>query len=738
MVVMSLPFTVPDFEGEISHVTVAGSEALIFVKLTTWQREWEKINAKIRDLAPLLEEVTLFSGVKSGEVYIVKVKGSFERAFIIRRPMPEIYAVHLIDKGIQCEVELGEIYEYPSELLEFGVFNCVCPVLVPLLEDLSLYKSYVGYKCKCNVEIALKSLVVMGFVRGRFSIEIEGRYENLQDIILEKVKIGPGNSDFTFEPHWATEKHAGHIQAGQTDVSYSSSSSSESSYHNPCTQAGLKTNTNSALSFPGTRNFAIPKKEKLNFFIHNNICLNSIFFLAIYTAPEIVAGRDKAKVGTLFNQRAFLHYIPEMLPITLSVRFDKTDRVMSTFWVINKKILADVEKALREVGDRLSRFPPINQRGEDIQMRETPCIVRSRADNVYNSLFRAVPAQYDARTKRVSAFLVDFGWFKWVLASDVLDISSMEISNPVRNLPAAMIHCREDKTSMLHAKDLIKGTNCEMTIKGNALRDVYTVDLVEPLFMPNRIDGTSNEQPINGREATIGNMQEAEVISSCKKLVTETCQRQLMTSMMMETLSIASRELAQQPQNFWPAVYRPTFPMAMPVMMPMAFPVMFPMTMPNINLQSAGDNVAVRPENTEAGNFEGVNFSNKNSGARPGARGTNYRSPKTDHMRKGGIRFQGKSSQAAKEWPHTDFGAENEFSAFASDKNKTPQNSCEEGSSGLSWDLPPNSIKERRKFQKSLDNNAQKGRLTDWEKAVAADRAGRNQQDHNPSPFGGD
>lgn len=48
-----------------------------------------------------------------------------------------------------------------------------------------------------------------------------------------------------------------------------------------------------------------------------------------------------------------------------------------------------------------------------------------------------------------------------------------------------------------------------------------------------------------------GNVRGTEVISSCKKLVTETCQRQLMTSMMRETLSIAGRELAQQPQSFW-------------------------------------------------------------------------------------------------------------------------------------------------------------------------------------------
>lgn len=80
--------------------------------------------------------------------------------------------------------------------------------------------------------------------------------------------------------------------------------------------------------------------------------------------------------------------------------------------------------------------------------------------------------------------------------------------------------------------------------------------------------------------------------------------------------------------------------MAMPVMMPVAFPVMLPMPIPNSNLQGAGDSVAVRPENMMSNNFEGVNFSNNNSRARSGTRGTNNnRSPKMDYMQKSGARL---------------------------------------------------------------------------------------------------
>lgn len=61
-----------------------------------------------------------------------------------------ILQVYLIDQGIQRDVEFGEFYEYPSELLEFGVFNCFCPVRVPAMQDLSIYNDFNGCKCKCD------------------------------------------------------------------------------------------------------------------------------------------------------------------------------------------------------------------------------------------------------------------------------------------------------------------------------------------------------------------------------------------------------------------------------------------------------------------------------------------------------------------------------------------------------------------------------------------------------------
>lgn len=55
-----------------------------------------------------------------------------------------------------------------------------------------------------------------------------------------------------------------------------------------------------------------------------------------------------------------------------------------------------------EIAGNLSRFPPIDRGDGDVRMSETPCVVLSRPTSDYSSLYRAVPVQYDARTRRYS------------------------------------------------------------------------------------------------------------------------------------------------------------------------------------------------------------------------------------------------------------------------------------------------------------------------------------------------
>lgn len=69
MVVMSLPLTVSDVEGEISHIGVAENETLVFIKLNTWRQKLAKIHAKIQDLVPSLRKI-MFTDLESGKNFI--------------------------------------------------------------------------------------------------------------------------------------------------------------------------------------------------------------------------------------------------------------------------------------------------------------------------------------------------------------------------------------------------------------------------------------------------------------------------------------------------------------------------------------------------------------------------------------------------------------------------------------------------------------------------------------------
>lgn len=46
----------------------------------------------------------------------------------------------------------------------------------------------------------------------------------------------------------------------------------------------------------------------------------------------------------LFKQTAFKQYKPAVIPTVISVRFDKRDRALGRFWVVNKSIFSTVER----------------------------------------------------------------------------------------------------------------------------------------------------------------------------------------------------------------------------------------------------------------------------------------------------------------------------------------------------------------------------------------------------------
>uniref|UniRef100_A0A1I7VAW5 Reverse transcriptase Ty1/copia-type domain-containing protein n=1 Tax=Loa loa TaxID=7209 RepID=A0A1I7VAW5_LOALO len=319
---------------------------------------------------------------------------------------------------------------------------------------------------------------------------------------------------------------------------------------------------------------------------------------------------DMVKAQALFTQTAFEQYKPDVIPTIISVRFDKKDRGLGRFWVVNKSIFTTVERVLKENAKKITGFPLLRQRlDEDVPLRAIPCVVRTRAESAYKAFYRAVPSRYDTRTKRFSIFLVDFGWFKWVLANDVIDISTMDMSNPIRKLQVAMIHCQEDVTSALHAKDLSKGENCYMKVKGSLIQDVYLVDLL-------KAHSTMND-------LLTGSMEETGEVSA-SKLINETCERQLMASMMLGTLNTANRDLAQS-QHIWPHCCPPQFSMMMPVALPM-----IPVPVPNTNLPAVGNEQIPRLQNLQTRSSENTHVPQSN--AMDSACSRNYIHPRENGM----------------------------------------------------------------------------------------------------------
>ncbi|VBB28395.1 unnamed protein product [Acanthocheilonema viteae] len=580
---------------------------------------------------------------------------------------------------MQCEVQFDDIYEFPPELLDFALFSCVCPVFVPSAEQLNIYKAFIGHRSDsaakafretsiwllprdaCSFEstslisnvsfpeTVSRSFVVLGYIRGRLLVENDDLYEDLQDIVsgrLAKNKL----SDFakgSVRSEISEEDTVSWTASGQMD----DSSSSELT----CCCSFTEKVENLFKSSVAQKTRVVSR----TFCRRNSIASKEIKYgqqygdiLCSYMDTEARTEYDMVKAQTLFTQTAFKQYKPDMIPTIISVRFDKRDRSSGRFWVVNKNIFSIVEKVLKKSTRRIIGFPLLHQRLDDVPIRQIPCVVRTRAESAYKAFYRAVPSRYDARTKRFSIFLVDLGWFKWVLANDVIDISAMNKSNPIRNLPVAMIHCQEDVTTVLHAKDLSRGTNCYIRVKRCPIQDVCLVDLLKA---GRTIDDMT------------GSMGEMEGTSSSGKPPSETHERQLMASMMLETLNTENHYLATQTQHTRSLCCLPPFSMIMPVVLPM----MMSMPVPNTALPSTGYEQTPKLQNSQTRNIGNTRI--PQNSAKYSVCSRNY-----IHQR-----FRGNNLQnIQREWYDSDLSERNRV-GFISGDGRT-RNSFDRGSGGLS------------------------------------------------------
>ncbi|VDD89707.1 unnamed protein product [Enterobius vermicularis] len=550
MVILALPSSLENFEGRVNHTAVAGqSETIVFVSPLGSERYKANITACLKGIAENLEAVpspsqkTLgfnflhsYFVVSAGEAYIAKVGGLLERAHIIRRPTPTRFQIYLLDQGFQDEVEYTDLFEYPEELLSVGAFTCICPVLVSSDELPKVDNNIIDRKCICIVEGVAKSVVVFGFVKGKLSVEnVNGLADSKKDALDSRSFESFDSSTFD----------------GRS-LSSTSDSFSESEL---------------IYSF------------NVVAYSRGDLVRDLILMIGCTKKTMKCLGAVPVRqIGAFFKQSAFKGFSPEGLPTVINVRFDKMDRLYSTFWVVNAKTFSTVEQVLKGSAKRLSRCPNLTVTGEGLA-ESVPCVVRTRTDSPFKEFYRAVPIRFDSSSKRFSIFLVDFGWFKWVVANDVYDISILDEVDPVRNLPVALIHCREVEEGSLHAKDLTKGRECRMVIKERDSKNICSVSLYDvsekPVLAGNSFSLHNDEIVARDEEEKLpSNVADLTDISSCRKLINDVCVQQLKVSLMMETLSTCPTNYNQS----WagPGLYpsTPVLPTFMPVVpMPLIMPL---------------------------------------------------------------------------------------------------------------------------------------------------------------------
>uniref|UniRef100_A0A0M3I5R1 Tudor domain-containing protein n=1 Tax=Ascaris lumbricoides TaxID=6252 RepID=A0A0M3I5R1_ASCLU len=586
MVVLSLPSCVEDFEGRISHSVVVGpSETLVFVAPELRDKHKEEIDTRLRSLNSSLIAIKSSLDVKLGEAYIGRVNDILARVLVISKLSETAFQVYLVDEGMKSEVAYDELFEFPSLMAEFSVFDCVCPVFMPFTDKPNLFDEFVGCRCRCIVVDTDHSSIVVGYVKGRLLVEVDGTFMDMRSVLDAK-------SDDQKRSH--TDSTSESPQDSVFEKDNSSSSQNEGSAPTSISDisrcgvraAGMVSRDGAKKNKPRAQHGNM--RTFVNRELHENNATNE----------------HCNKMGALFRQTAFKEFTPGHMPTKLRVRFEKKDRSMKTFWVVNPRTFSAVEKALRDNESIFGEYPYMRGDEDANVLRSIPCVVYTRADSSHTTFFRGVAAHYDKKTRRFSIFLVDFGWFKWVLANDVIDISSMDKANPLLDLPVALIHCREDNASPLRAKELVKGNDYMITVKSGGAAKIFNV-LIDD------VNALSVERSLSldeeGVKKELEGSADADPLAVCKKIVNETCHQQLMNSLVMESLTVARRELAmQQQQTFWPPYYGNSAATgAMPVMMPpVALPLAMPIFLPMPSgLNAPGANNAVSsPDNASNGN----------------------------------------------------------------------------------------------------------------------------------------
>uniref|UniRef100_A0A0R3RRS8 Tudor domain-containing protein n=1 Tax=Elaeophora elaphi TaxID=1147741 RepID=A0A0R3RRS8_9BILA len=500
---------VVNFDGFISHVSDSGegSEVIIYVAHVVSDDSRIQGGNDVRGSQDPCGGRINNNGSDYGSAFTIRVGKCMER--VVEKDFLEnerLAKVHLIDKGIDVEVERSALF--PSASKAKINDDCMCPVLVVGAgeEQREVAAQITGHECRCidgnlvvipSVGLCVKGRLLISYGNDGYAelkdislVPAEGSSKlALEDVPQPNMDISSPSADarpfhyrynslayckkfcgndgeryeqkecsgvvdiYRREAYTFTESHF--TKQGKNDRFQENSAVTENSVPlNPSNDNGSSRDTRLDHGFA--------KYVEMSLAV---IISNCVLYSEEMDETCVLMSRPNACYKQFFKD-----YAPHVYPRTVRIRFDKTDSLAAgTFWAFEPSIFTTVERILHEGRQRYSTCPLFDPSLVH-ELSGMGCLVRASVDNGHRSLCRAEIIKFSNSTYRhvfgiyfisFSVYLVDYGFYKWINCYEVFDISvinkvdcffllfeaklyqtSLLERDKILHLPVALLHCR--------------------------------------------------------------------------------------------------------------------------------------------------------------------------------------------------------------------------------------------------------------------------------------------------------
>uniref|UniRef100_A0A915BXI2 Tudor domain-containing protein n=1 Tax=Parascaris univalens TaxID=6257 RepID=A0A915BXI2_PARUN len=418
----------------------------------------------------------------AGRVYLIRAEEKYERAWFLKYHPNDAQTIQmmLFDKGIESHVERNAIFSCPIEAAAIDVFGVRCPVLVANAteEVRCVARKLFSHKCRCIPDHAVSDSHMMPYLKGRILIEYEsGGYAELKDIALKPIQ-GRDCAKFIIqcEPDAAGCSQPSLITSAITGESAAPNGSD--GFEN---QNHLKRNNSFSQrpldgSFHRRGGGRPPNGPRRNAYSTPAFMGNQQgAFLSRSNSIEEHYAVEK-QVPPPIHGSIFKEFEPSVYPKLMRVRYDREDGEvpLEQFWVIDPSAFTTVERVLHEGRERYGDLGTMESSNLH-HLAGLGCLVRVSVDGGSRCLCRAIIGKYSSRQKRVSVYLVDFGLFKWARGNDLLDLSSLNESDPALAIHVSMFRCRMGPGASMRMQDMMKGSEYEILIVSRDADGIFVV-----------------------------------------------------------------------------------------------------------------------------------------------------------------------------------------------------------------------------------------------------------------------